>query len=148
MSWLTKPLAILRMEGLSELVLGTAVYAAYRPTSGRGWGFFLATVFLPDLFMAGYAKSTRIGAITYNFGHTTTVPVALLLAGLFAPPTVPLLHNNKVGLVTAGIVWACHIAMDRFFGFGLKFPDAFAHTHLGMIKDGGKSLHWDVDKEW
>jgi hypothetical protein len=26
--------------------------------------------------------------------------------------------------------------MDRLFGYGLKYPDAFTHTHLGTI---GKS---------
>lgn len=97
--------------------------------------------------MAGYAKSTTLGAMTYNIAHTTTFPVALLLAGLLANPSVPLLYENRVGLITAGIVSWCHISMDRFFGFGLKFPDSFDHTHLGQIKNGGKSLHWDVDGE-
>jgi hypothetical protein len=23
--------------------------------------------------------------------------------------------------------------MDRIFGYGLKYPDAFQHTHLGWI---------------
>lgn len=189
LSWLQKPLALLRLEGISELALGTTLYALYRPTSGRGWGFFLATLFLPDVFMIGYARSSSLGAITCrtsavavalisfgfpslrdgchynrffyarydeirglcwildNVAHTTTFPVALLLCGLLAPPSVPLLHDNKVGLITAGIVAWCHIAMDRMLGFGLKFPDAFEHTHLGWIKDGGKTMHWDVDGE-
>jgi hypothetical protein len=31
------------------------------------------------------------------------------------------------------IVWAAHIAMDRAFGYGFKYPDAFGHTHLGIV---------------
>ena len=26
-----------------------------------------------------------------------------------------------------------HIAVDRLLGYGLKFTDSFAHTHLGEI---------------
>jgi hypothetical protein len=29
--------------------------------------------------------------------------------------------------------WAFHVAVDRALGYGLKYPDSFAHTHLGWI---------------
>jgi hypothetical protein len=31
--------------------------------------------------------------------------------------------------------------MDRLFGYGLKYPDAFTHTHLGTV---GRSRVQDV----
>ncbi|HJU52615.1 MAG TPA: DUF4260 family protein, partial [Acidimicrobiia bacterium] len=29
--------------------------------------------------------------------------------------------------------WLAHIGLDRFLGYGLKYADAFGHTHLGEI---------------
>jgi hypothetical protein len=31
------------------------------------------------------------------------------------------------------LVWFAHIGFDRVLGYGLKYPTAFAHTHLGRI---------------
>jgi hypothetical protein len=31
------------------------------------------------------------------------------------------------------LVWFAHIGMDRALGYGLKYEDAFQHTHLGII---------------
>ncbi|WP_022923235.1 DUF4260 family protein [Serinicoccus marinus] len=31
------------------------------------------------------------------------------------------------------VTWAFHSAVDRLLGYGLKFTDSFAHTHLGEI---------------
>jgi hypothetical protein len=39
-------------------------------------------------------------------------------------------------LQLAGLILFGHSSMDRVMGYGLKYPDAFQHTHLGMI---GKS---------
>jgi hypothetical protein len=32
------------------------------------------------------------------------------------------------------LVWFAHIGMDRALGYGLKYDDAFTHTHLGIIR--------------
>jgi len=32
-----------------------------------------------------------------------------------------------------GIILFSHSAMDRVFGYGLKYPDSFKNTHLGKI---------------
>jgi hypothetical protein len=39
---------------------------------------------------------------------------------------------RKLG-AALGLLWLAHIGMDRAFGFGLKYPDSFRHTHLGVI---------------
>ncbi|BEV02788.1 hypothetical protein CRDW_01620 [Chryseobacterium gambrini] len=40
----------------------------------------------------------------------------------------------KISIVEfAGIILFAHSAMDRIFGYGLKFEDNFKHTHLGSI---------------
>ncbi|TAG51385.1 MAG: DUF4260 family protein, partial [Runella slithyformis] len=33
-----------------------------------------------------------------------------------------------------GIILFAHSAMDRIAGYGLKYEDAFKHTHLGWLK--------------
>jgi hypothetical protein len=39
-------------------------------------------------------------------------------------------------LSALGLVWFAHIGMDRALGYGLKYDDAFTHTHLGIIRNG------------
>ncbi|MCL4805949.1 MAG: DUF4260 family protein, partial [Anaerolineae bacterium] len=31
------------------------------------------------------------------------------------------------------LIWLAHIGLDRMLGFGLKYPDAFRHTHLDEV---------------
>lgn len=52
--------------------------------------------------------------------------IGLILAGYFA---------EIEWLLAVGIVFLGHAAFDRVFGYGLKFPDDFKHTHLGRIGD-------------
>ena len=51
-----------------------------------------------------------------------------------------LLHELVAAPLGAGIglplalVWIAHIGFDRALGYGLKYPSAFADTHLGRIE--------------
>ena len=65
-------------------------------------------------------------------------------AGLFFTPDIAFLAyliNTKVGgfftslewILGLGIVYVGHSAFDRLFGYGLKYPDSFQNTHLGLI---------------
>ena len=36
-------------------------------------------------------------------------------------------------LMFAGTILLGHSSLDRVFGYGLKYPDSFKATHLGMI---------------
>ena len=84
----------------------------------------LFAVFLlaPDLLMVGYLRGARIGAILYNSSHSFIGPLVLLGASWFDRALLP-----------AVLIWASHIAFDRALGYGLKYSDAFTHTHLGFI---------------
>lgn len=74
--------------------------------------------------MLGYLVGPRLGAMGYNLLHTYPLPAALVLIGVtFAIPLA--LH--------LALIWAAHIAFDRIFGYGLKFPEAFGLTHLGRV---------------
>src|SRR5687768_15920916 len=88
------------------------------------WWWLAVLLIAFDVSMAGYAVSPRLGAWTYNLGHTYVVPAALVAGGWVADARAPLF---------LGLAWACHIAVDRLLGYGLKFTDRFTHTHLGEI---------------
>ena len=111
---------LLRAEGVAVFVLGAALYAG----AGGELLLLIPLLFVPDLSMLGYLGGPRLGAVTYNLGHTIVLPVVLALAGWWLGQ--PLL------LMAAGVTGA-HIGMDRALGYGLKYPTSFQDTHLGRI---------------
>ena len=115
--------ALLRFEGLFLLAAMILLYA----WRGGPWWLFAVLILAPDLSFAAYLAGARIGAVVYNAVHTTVVPIALLIAGFAVDQWLAL---------SIAIIWLAHIGMDRAAGYGLKYPDAFNHTHLGRI---GKS---------
>jgi hypothetical protein len=110
----------LRVEG-ATLLLGAVVAFS---TTHQAWWLIPAVLLLPDLFMAGYFKSTRVGAHLYNLVHVTPLPAIVIALGW---------HQHHQLLLALGLVWLAHIGMDRVLGYGLKYDDDFQHTHLGRI---------------
>lgn len=88
------------------------------------WWVFPALLLTPDISMIGYAANNRIGAILYNVFHHKALAVCIFIGGLY-------LQADWIQL--AGIILFAHSSMDRVFGYGLKYTDGFAHTHLGLI---------------
>ena len=88
------------------------------------WWIFPACLLLPDLSMIGYLVDTKTGAWIYNLFHHKLVAITVLFIGFWL--------NHSI-LVLAGIILFGHSAMDRIFGYGLKFNDNFKNTHLGWI---------------
>lgn len=115
------PLRILRSEGL---VLFFAALAAYFAGLEEPWWLVPLLLFVPDLFMAGYARSHRVGAWLYNFAHSYPAPAAL--GGLASIASEPLWQG-------VALIWFAHIGMDRALGYGLKYQSHFKDTHLGRI---------------
>ncbi|MCU1401252.1 MAG: hypothetical protein JWN62_4361 [Acidimicrobiales bacterium] len=110
----------LRLEG-ATLFVGMLIAFA---TTGRSWWLVATVVLLPDLFMVGYLRGSRLGAVLYNVGHATVVPAALVGVGRW---------QHWPWLVGIAVVWLAHIGLDRLMGYGLKYGDHFQHTHLGWI---------------
>ena len=110
----------LRLEALALLALALAAYAH----GGYGWGRFFTLLLLPDLSMLGYLVNPRLGATGYNLAHSSLGPIALGAAAILGilPAALPL-----------ALIWGAHIGMDRALGYGLKYPTAFGHTHLGRV---------------
>lgn len=117
----------LRLEGLC--IFAAAMLANSK--LGFSWDIFALFFFAPDISLIGYLAGPRIGAITYNSGHSYIGVIVCLVAGYFLPaPT----------LSFAGIIWCAHIGFDRALGFGLKYPAEFGFTHLGLIGRSAQSM--------
>lgn len=117
---LTGPGLLLRVEGA---VLFVAALAGYVHLGGEALPF-LALLLVPDVSMVGYVVNPRLGALLYNAVHAYVLPMMLLALALAA--------GSSVGAQIA-CIWLAHIGMDRAVGYGLKYADAFKHTHLSHV---------------
>jgi hypothetical protein len=117
---LTRPAIILRGEGAALLIASVFLY---KLTHGS-WLLF-ATLFLaPDLSMLGYLGNPRVGADLYNFAHTLSVPFVMIGAGFLL---------GRWQIFPFALIWIAHIGLDRFLGYGLKYPTHFKDTHLQHV---------------
>lgn len=119
---------VLRAEGFAMLVAALTFYARL----DFGWLLFGALFLVPDLSFAFYLFGPRAGAVAYNALHSTMGPLGLGALGL-------LLVRPSLMAITA--IWLAHVGFDRTLGYGLKYADAFGHTHLGWI---GKKMNADA----
>ncbi|RMA66406.1 DUF4260 domain-containing protein [Ulvibacter antarcticus] len=110
----------LKLEELAQFFFGIFLFSqlAYE------WWVFPALLLLPDVGMLGYLMNPKIGAMTYNLFHHKGIALAILMMGM-------LYWGDFYTLV--GIILFSHAAMDRVFGYGLKYEDDFKNTHLGRI---------------
>ena len=111
---------LLKLEDLAKFILAFIVTLIL----GFKWWMFFAFLLAPDLSMVGYLINTRIGAYLYNIFHHQGIALLVVAFGYFMGIT---------NLHFAGWVLFGHSAMDRCFGYGLKYTDDFKNTHLGRI---------------
>jgi hypothetical protein len=112
---------LLRLEGLAAFLASIAAYAQ----SDASFAMFAALVLLPDAAFLGYLVNARVGAAAYNTTHSYIGPA--ILAGLSFAGVLSL------GTLSYVLIWTAHIGVDRALGYGLKYPSAFGHTHLGWL---------------
>lgn len=117
---LSLPNLLLRLEGLTVLLLALAVYFHFR-ASGL---LFVVLILAPDLSALGYLVNPRVGSWSYDLVHTYVLPAVLAAIGLIGGQ--PLLLNIS-------LIWFAHIGADRLLGYGLKYPTAFKDTHLQRV---------------
>jgi len=108
-----------RLEGLAAFAAGIVLYGWL----SQSWLIFALLFFVPDLSMLGYLRSSRLGALSYNAGHTYVAPALLAALGLVVGPLA-------LGIAA---IWLAHIGFDRALGYGLKLGEGFGHTHLGLV---------------
>ncbi|MEJ2149302.1 MAG: DUF4260 domain-containing protein [Chloroflexota bacterium] len=111
---------LLKLEDLFFVILSIYLFSLL----GYAWWWFPLLLFAPDLSMIGYLGGPRLGAIIYNAVHHRAVGISLYLIGAIGAVSV---------LQLAGLILLAHSSLDRVFGYGLKLPDAFTSTHLGVI---------------
>lgn len=111
----------LRLEELVMFALGIFIFTLLP----YAWWWFLVLILLPDIGMIGYLGGNKTGATIYNIFHHRGLAIGLLVWGFVG--------GNHLLALTGTILFA-HIAMDRFFGFGLKKTTGFKHTHLGDLQ--------------
>ncbi len=88
------------------------------------WWWFLVLILLPDIGMVGYLVNSKTGALIYNLFHHKAIAIGVYFIGIYT--------KNEI-LQLAGVILFSHSAMDRMFGYGLKYNDSFNNTHLGTI---------------
>jgi hypothetical protein len=89
------------------------------------WLFFIVLFLTPDISMIGYLKNTKLGALTYNLVHNYASALSMIVIGQ--------LIAGNILITQIGIIIFAHVSLDRFLGFGLKYPTAFKKTHLQKI---------------
>ncbi len=111
---------ILQIEEFAMLILAVYLFTFTQ----YPWWLFAVLFLSPDIGMIGYLINPKVGSITYNLTHHKGIAIALYLAGIFL---------NVSMLQFTGILMFAHSSFDRVLGYGLKYKDAFKHTHLGNI---------------
>ena len=111
---------LLHIEGVAVLALCLYLYGSLQ----FSWILFLVLLFLPDISMVGYAFNHKTGAKVYNFFHTYSISILLVMSGLFLSYST---------ILAIGLIWTAHIGMDRMLGYGLKYPTHFKDTHLNRV---------------
>jgi Domain of unknown function (DUF4260) len=99
-----------------------------------GWGWYALPFLTPDLSALSYLANPHLGAWTlrhaqgnaYNLIHHKGVAVAFYILGSLL--SVPWPMFAALCAILLG-----HSSLDRVFGYGLKYSDAFQNTHLGRI---------------
>ncbi|MFX0555557.1 DUF4260 domain-containing protein [Maribacter sp. CXY002] len=111
---------LLKLEEFAMFVLGIFMFGLL----GYPWWLFPVLLLTPDVGMVGYLINAKIGATMYNLFHHRGIAILLYFMGMyFSAPIVQLI----------GVVVFSHAAMDRIFGYGLKYEKGFRFTHLGEI---------------
>ncbi len=115
---------------LEELILFLFGLYLFVDSGVLSWWWFFVLLLTPDIGAIGYLFGNKIGAFMYNLFHHRGLAIILYVLG------ISVLKSSILEI--AGIIMFSHIAMDRIFGYGLKYEKGFKYTHLGEIgnKDG------------
>jgi hypothetical protein len=112
---------ILHLEGLAVFL---ASVWAYVTVTNAGWLLFGLLILAPDLSMVGFLSNVRLGAVAYNAVHNYILGVAVVVLGLALSQDL---------LTALGLILTAHVGIDRFLGYGLKYPTSFRDTHMQRV---------------
>lgn len=114
---LAQPVFLVKMENAVFFLLSLYLYFAYFHYS-LFW--FIVLFLVPDISAAGYMVNVKVGAYCYNAFHVLFIPTIVVVSGWYV--------NNGIWSA-CGLIWLCHIFIDRVLGYGLKYADDFKHTY-------------------
>lgn len=115
---------IIKLEELAMFIFGIFLFSQL----DYAWWWFLVLILAPDIGMLGYLFGNVTGAFTYNIFHHKGLAILIYLLGVYASQPLFML---------IGIILFSHAALDRAFGYGLKYNKGFKFTHLGEIGNHG-----------
>ncbi len=115
----TNPVAVRRLECTAVLAASLFAYQQL----GFSWLQFALLFFIPDLSIFAYRASRELGGLAYNAAHCFLWPVAL---GIYS------WQAGDSQLQSIALIWLAHCAFDRAIGWGLKYPDSFCNTDMGV----------------
>ncbi|WP_400072005.1 DUF4260 domain-containing protein [Zobellia russellii] len=110
----------LKVEELGMFLFGIYMFSLLP----YAWWWFVVLLLTPDFSMLGYLLGNKWGAVFYNIFHHKGIALAIYIIGMYLSAPV---------LQLVGIILFSHAAMDRVFGYGLKYDKGFKFTHLGEI---------------
>ena len=110
----------LKVEELGMFLFGIYMFSLLP----YAWWWFVVLLITPDFSMLGYLLGNKWGAVFYNIFHHKGIALAIYIIGVYLSAPV---------LQLVGIILFSHAAMDRVFGYGLKYDKGFKFTHLGEI---------------
>lgn len=116
-----------QIVSLESVFVAVLVAVFYVSVGGYDWYWLILAFPIFDISMVGYAINTKMGAVTYNIGHSIIGPAILSTIYVF---------TDINWMLFVASLWLFHIFIDRALGYGLKHSTSFRHTHLGPI---GKS---------
>ncbi len=115
---------IIKLEEAAMAAIG--IYFLTQNNFGLPIWVWIPLFLSPDISMLGYLINTRVGALSYNLFHHKGIALTIAALGFFT-------HHDMIA--TIGILLFAHSSFDRMMDYGLKYGDAFKHTHLGWLPD-------------
>lgn len=113
---------LLKAEQVAQLAV--CIVALYLQPIHITWWLWPLLFLSPDISMVGYLINTKLGALCYNIVHHKAVAgLCIIIGGLLHLPVC----------LFIGLLLYAHSSFDRIMGYGMKYPDSFQHTHLGLI---------------
>lgn len=112
--------SILRLEGLAIFVASSYVYSFV----GAGWIYFLVMFLTPDISLLVFMRDKSLGSKIYNFIHNYASAFLCIFLGVIL---------GNVFISSYGIVVTAHTGLDRFLGFGLKYPENPKKSHIQRV---------------
>lgn len=120
------PKLIIKLENLAVFFLSVYLILI-TPDNGfflQNWYLIILIWLSIDLSMIGYFINKKLGSIIYNLIHNYLLALFIIIFGNYA---------GSPNLIVVGYILLSHVSLDRFLGFGLKYPSDFKDTHIQKL---------------